>query len=83
MEPRFVATLRPFRSAAVFNGESGRTSTAVPYGSERLAAKALTGVPAASANSSGASPMVPRSMARALSASASGAAAGNSLQRNS
>jgi hypothetical protein len=78
MEPRLVAMLLPLRSAAVLSGESGRTSTAVPYESERFAPMALTRVPAASAKISGASPMGPESTAAAFSASASGAAAGNS-----
>ena len=73
-----MATLLPLRLAASLSGELAATRMAVPKASERLTAKALTRLPAASEKSSGASPMGPKSTASAFKASASGAAAGNS-----
>ena len=78
IDPLPVAMRLPFKSAALFNALPGETSTAVPAGLLLSTAMALTGAPLASANSSGASPIIPASTAPALSASASGAAAGNS-----
>ncbi|MET3555143.1 hypothetical protein ABIC50_005077 [Burkholderia sp. 567] len=79
IEPRVVPMRLPFRSAVPFSVASGRTSTAVPYGSERFAAITLMRAPDASAKITGASPIGPQSTAPAFSASASGAAAGNSV----
>ena len=79
IEPRVVPMRLPFRSAAPFSVASGCTSTAVPYGSERFAPITLMRAPDASAKITGASPIGPQSTAAAFSASASGAAAGNSV----
>src|SRR6266702_4589712 len=77
MEPRPVPTILPLRSAVVRIADVFGAMIAVARGLDRLAPMIFAGAPAANAKVVGASPAKPLSIAPALSASRSGAAAGN------